>query len=361
MKKILFIIPTLTQTNGVAAFMVNYIKNFSLNEFEIEVLYYDLRPSKAYLDFFESRKIKTYKLPYIRDFGLKRYYKEIKDFFKLHHDFDLIYSNIGYQTYFFYSISKKYGLTNYAIHAHATQFSDNKIKNFLGKIIQKKVNKFALHKYACSKLAGETLFKNYNYKIINNAIDYDKYIFNQNYRTEIRDEFKIKSNNILLGFIGRFAPQKNVFFFVELAKELTNNYKIMMIGNGPQKKEFVNTIKDNSLENKFILIDETQYVYKYYSAFDYFLLPSLYEGLPVVGVEAQANGLPCLLSNTISTECQISNNIEYIDKDAISKWIVKIKKMKRGEKLLLNDYYNIKVQSKLFEQELIKILNKKEV
>lgn len=356
MKKILFIIPTLTQTNGVASFMINYLEKFEFSEFEVEVIYNNLRPSKTHIEFFKKKNITLHKLPYVREVGLKKYCEEIKKFFKNHHDYELIYSNVAYQTYFFYREAQKYGINNFAIHAHATQSSDNKLKNILGEIIQKRVNKISKHKFACSKLAGNAMFKKNNFTVINNAINYKKYNFDNTCRIKIRRELKINDEVRIIGFVGRYAPQKNVFFFIELIKKLPSKYKILMIGNGEQKNEFISRVREENLENKFIFIDETLNVNEYYSAFDYFVLPSLYEGLPIAGVEAQANGLPCLLSNTISDECKISNNIVYLDKDNLDEWIREINKMSRNEKVNLNNDFNIKIQAKKYEKILKNII-----
>ncbi len=356
MKKVLFIIPTLTQTNGVAAFIVNYLSRFKLNNFEVEVIYNNLRPAQKYIDFFKSKGIRTYALPYVRDVGLKNYKEKIKKFFKEHHDYELIYSNVGYQTYFFYNEVKKYNLKKFAIHAHGTQSSDNALKNILGGFLQAKINKFCNYKLACSKLAGEGLFKSNDFKVINNAIDYNNFKFNNDYRKKLRKNFHIDDEKKIIGFVGRFVVQKNIFFFIELAKRLDSEYKIMMIGTGILKNDFIKKIKEYDIENKFIFIDEISNVNEYYSMFDYFLLPSLFEGLPVVGVEAQANGLPCLFSDTISNECKISENVVYLDRNNVDDWLENIDKMARNNNLKLNDDFNIDIQAKKFEDLLSKIV-----
>lgn len=356
MKKVLFIIPTLTQTNGVAAFMINYISKFKFEQFEIEIIYNNLRPAESYIDFFKRKKINTYNLPYVRDVGIKEYSNAIKLFFKEHHDYDFIYSNVSYQTYFFYKEARKYGITNFAIHAHATQSSDNRIKNFLGNILQKKVNRLVKNHFACSKLAGKAMFKNNNFTIINNAIDYKKFMYNEENRKKIRKENNIKDTEKVIGFVGRFVAQKNIFFFIDLIKMLPSNYKVIMIGTGVLQKEFINRVNAEQLEDQFIFLNEITNVNEYYSCFDYFLLPSLYEGLPVVGVEAQANGLPCLFSDTISDECRISNNTVYLNKDNIDEWVEKIEMMGRNKVVNLNDDFNIEIQSVKFEEEINKII-----
>lgn len=357
MKKILFIIPTLTQTNGVAAFIINYLNNFNLDKFKIEIIYNNLRPSKKYIDFFEKKGIQIYSLPYVREVGLKKYRKEIATFFEHHNDYDLVYSNVGYQTYFFYEEGKKYGINEFAIHAHGTQSSDSKIKNIIGGFLQGKVNKFCKYRFACSRLAGQKIFKSDNFIVVNNAVDYGYYRFAENFRNEIRDKFNIDTKKKVIGFVGRFVKQKNVFFFIDFAQKINSDFKIMMIGTGGLKSKFLQKARKEKIEEKFIFIDETPNVNKYYSAFDYFLLPSLFEGLPVVGVEAQVNGLPCLFSDTISDECKISDNTVYLDRNNIDSWIENINNMERNDKLKLNDDFNINVQAKKFEELLSKIVN----
>ena len=266
-------------------------------------------------------------MPYVREVGLKKYRKEIATFFEHHNDYDLVYSNVGYQTYFFYEEGKKYGINEFAIHAHGTQSSDSKIKNIIGGFLQGKVNKFCKYRFACSRLAGQKIFKSDNFIVVNNAVDYGYYRFVENFRNEIRDKFNIDTKKKVIGFVGRFVKQKNVFFFIDFAQKINSDFKIMMIGTGGLKSKFLQKARKEKIEEKFIFIDETPNVNKYYSAFDYFLLPSLFEGLPVVGVEAQVNGLPCLFSDTISDECKISDNTVYLDRNNIVSWIENINNM----------------------------------
>lgn len=350
MKKVLFVLPTITQTNGVAAFFINYISHMDLSKINIEVIYDDLRPSQKYEEVFKTLKINAYKIPYIQDVGYIKYNKIVRSFFKEHNDYDLVYSNVSYKSIIYIKAARKYGVEKFALHVHATQSSDNKIKNLIGNIIQKRINKMVDYKFACSNLAGKAIYKNDEYRVINNAIDYSKYEYNEEYRKKIRKQLEINDNEKIIGFVGRYVPQKNVFFFVDLIKRLPEQYKVLMIGNGAQKDLFVETIKKEKMENRFILIIETTNVNEYYSAFDYFILPSLFEGLPVVGVEAQANGLPCLFSNTISDECKISNNIMYINRQDIDEWITAVRKMRRKQCIELNNQFNIINQSKRFEQ-----------
>ena len=355
MKKILFVLPSLTQTNGVSAFLINYLSIIDLSKFKISILSSDLRPSQKHLEFFYERNIKVYFLEDLRQKGFSRYIKSLKKFFKENHDFDVIYSNVANQSLFIFNEAKRYGIRNFALHSHATISSDNALKMIINDIFINIITKQTKCKIACSYLAGKAMFKSNDFIVVNNAIDYKKFAYSEIYKKEIRENLKIKDNEIVIGFVGRFAPQKNVFFFEKLAQKISDRYKILMIGTGPQKQEFINLINKDNIANKFVLIDECSDVYKYYSAMDIFLLPSLYEGLHVVAIEAQANGLLCLISDTISKECKILQNTIFLSRLKIDDWIKKINEDNfcRSNDKKLNDKFNINIQAKMFEEILI--------
>lgn len=357
MKKILFVLPTITQTNGVAAFAKNYISHIHSEELEFSVLCNDLRPSEEYKAFFSSEGRKIYFLPYARTTKLTEYLKAIKEFFEQHSDFDLVYCNNGYQSCFVYYYARKVGIKNFALHAHATVRSDNKIKSMIGSMLQLVANKKIKNKFACSTEAGHAMFGSDKFICIPNAIEYEKYRFDGNAREELRKQYNIKETDKLIGFVGRYAEQKNVFFFIELAKYLDNNVKILMIGSGDLKKKFIDKVQEDGLNDRFITLDETNCVHRYYSAMDIFVLPSLYEGLPVTAIEAQANGLSCMLSSAISRETNISGNVKYLDICEIDDWVkcIKDSTVVRRSAVALDGTFNINEQSMKFEKLLMEI------
>lgn len=358
MKKVLFIIPSLSQTNGISSFLINYISNMKLNKFNVDILCSNLRTSKEHLNILKRKNVKCYFIGYIKDVGLRKYVKSIKDFFKNHNNYDLVYSNLSYQSFIFFKYAKRMGIKEFAIHSHSYKMSSSKMKSVIAHILQKHVNKEAKYKFACSKLAGDALFKKYKYRIINNAIDYEKYKYSLLFKEEKRKELNISSEKKVIGFVGRFVPVKNIFFFKKLAKIISNNYVIVMIGTGPLKAKFMDDIKESKLSDKFIFLDEISNVNEYYSLFDYFLLPSHYEGLPVVGIEAQANGLPCIFSDTITKESRISDNTYFVDRNDIEKWVKLIEKLSRNTSATLNNSFNISVQANKFEDIISDIVNK---
>lgn len=345
-KKILFVLPSLTMTNGVAKFMYNYLSNMDLDLFNITILTSNLRPSEMYVNFYKSNNIDVYYTDLVKNVGFIRWHKQLKSFFKSHHDFDLIYSNVANQSYFIYKEAKRYGIKKTALHAHATVASDNKIKNFINKVLTKKASKFLTYRFACSEAAGRFVFGNNKFTVINNAIDYALYKYNENFREDIRRKYSVETKKII-GFVGRFTQQKNVYFFYELSKLLSDDFVIMMIGEGKQKEDFVNKISIEGLKEKFIFINETSDVYKYYSAFDYFLLPSLFEGLPVVGIEAQINGLLCIFSTNITKEVDISSRTYFLSNEDLLSWKECLLDYDRNN-YILNENFDIKVQAHKF-------------
>lgn len=362
-KRILFVIPSLTQANGIPAFLVNYISKFDLTNIEITILSSNLRPSVKYLDFFETNGIKYFLINDLRQDGFFKYYSSLKKFFKEHHDFDLIYSNTANQSIFIFHVAKKYGLKKFAIHSHATMSSSNKLRMIINNIMTKIVLRQTNYYFACSELAGKYMFKNKKFTVINNAVDYDKFKFSKNNRQEIRKKYDISESDFIVGFVGRFAPQKNIYFFIKLIKDYNPDLKIMMIGTGTQKNDFVKKCSEYKINDKFIFIDECSDVYKYYSAFDLFILPSNFEGLPVVAIEAQANGLKCILSDTISKESKILEETEFFDRNDFNGFYDKIKDKSKiieshFEEKILDDKFNILIQSKKFEKILINLCKK---
>lgn len=354
MIKILFVLPSITQANGVTAFLTNYLKRINLKEFKIAVLASDLRPSENYIKLFESLNIDLHLLPNIPQNGLFKYLKALKKFFKNNHDYDMVYSNVANQSYFIFKQAKKYGIKKRVVHSHATKSSDSFISRVRNYFLIKWMLKLSTHRVACSEAAGTAMFGDRPFTVVNNAVDYDKYAFNPSVRKELRGQLNIDNSTKVVGFVGRFVQQKNVFFFIDLAENLANeDVKILMLGTGVLKNEFVEKVRSKGLVEKFTFIGECENAHEYYSAMDCFLLPSIFEGLPVVAVEAQANGLKCLLSDKITKETKISEDTEFLDISNCKNWAnaVMLSDGQRKE-VILNEKFDISVQAQKFAEFL---------
>lgn len=151
--------------------------------------------------------------------------------------------------------------------------------------------------WACSKEAGISMFGGYpGFHLVKNYVDAGRFSYNKVSRKEIRDLYGISDDTILLGHIGAFNGQKNQQFLLRIVRELDLRYKLMLIGNGKEKKERENYCQIHSLQERVIFCQEQENIEKYYSAFDVLLFPSFFEGFPLVLLESVAADLCAIVS-----------------------------------------------------------------
>ena len=311
--------------------------------------------------------------PYQRLF---EYQKELYRIFK-ENNYKIVHSHINALSVFPLRIAKKAGVPIRIAHSHSTsnkkEWKRNLIKNILRPFSKLYANQF----FACSELSGrwlfgEKAFKNDKIKIINNAIDLEKFKFNKEKRNEIRKKLKIDENIILIGHIGRFVTQKNHEFLIDVFNEIIKkrkqenfDSKLILIGQGNLKENIIEKIKYLGLQDYVIFTGQTTNVSDYYNAMDIFVLPSLYEGLPVVGIEAQANGLLCEFSTDMTKETKVLNTTKFISlKETAKKWAEIIledyKNFKRKNSFdeMTKKNFNIKEEAKKLEKYYINLNNR---
>lgn len=228
------------------------------------------------------------------------------------------------------SIAHRKGIKT-IVHSHATKLSDSLFKEIRNRIYSLNILTCSDKRVAVSPEAGKKLFLWQNFKYIPNMIDYHKFSFDFVNRKKIRERYQISPNEILIGNVGRISKTKNQSFAIMVLNRLikqNRNYRLMILGDSDDKeKDQLDRVKrlimKYRLQDKVIFTGLVSDVEKYYSAFDYFWLPSLFEGQPTVGVEAQANGLNLLVSNKISRSLNATNNVIYegISNSDIDKWV----------------------------------------
>ena len=237
-------------------------------------------------------------------------------------NYDLIYLNSDTSAkilYCLYAVLKQ--KKKLVIHCHS---SNGRMFNHA--LFRPLMNKLCSHRIACSEMAANWMFgKSYadEVSIIANGVDTARFTFSLKSRTKIREKLNIKNNEILIGHIGRFVSVKNHKFIVKLVSNLPVNYKAILIGDGELKEEIGRLIYSMNLAERFIILSSRDNVEEYYSAMDVFVLPSIFEGLPIVAVEAQCSGLPCVLSESITRMCGVSSNCYYVELD-IMQWKEKL-------------------------------------
>lgn len=293
----------------------------------------------------------------------KKYIKKAtQDLLRKHHyDVMHIHSGSVYALYLMAKLAKKHGVKRVIVHSHATgkmNFKYKLIKHFSDKHIAKFADEF----FACSGLAAEWKFpkniiENKSYQVIKNGITTEKFVFDSQIRDEYRKKFNITDEFVLCN-VGRFEFQKNHEFIVEIARLLNErnfNFKFILVGDGILKNEIVKKINDLMLSDKFSFLEKRNDIPQIMMASDLFVLPSLYEGLPVVLVEAQATGLGVIVSDTVTKEIEITNLIKFLPITNESVWVDEIIKYKNdADRSKYADYiksagYDAKTSAKLLE------------
>jgi len=215
------------------------------------------------------------------------------------------------------------------IHNHTTANKGEKIKYALKSILRPLAQLFANQYFACSYLAARWMYgdeenRKKHVKIINNAIELSRYAYDDCDRRKYRKIIGATDESIVIGHVGRFVFAKNHDFlidvFYELHKIRRDSY-LLLVGDGELKNKIIKKVDSYGLSDYVKFFGLRNDVNKLYNAMDVFVLPSWFEGLPVVSIEAQANGLRCIFSNNVTNECEISSTSFFLDiMLGASKW-----------------------------------------
>ncbi|GIP39898.1 hypothetical protein J31TS4_31780 [Paenibacillus sp. J31TS4] len=196
------------------------------------------------------------------------------------------------------------------------------------------MKRYANYHLACSNVAGDWLFGKVRLKtnkskplLINNAIESEKFQFNPNTRRDIRAVLGIK-DKFVIGHVGRFSEQKNHEFLIDIFKDIIirkSNSVLLLIGKGDMEERIRKKVISLGLEGSVLFLGERSDIHTIMQAMDVFVLPSLYEGLPVVAIEAQASGLKCFLSDSIARDSDITGDVEFITLNGSTEdWVKKL-------------------------------------
>lgn len=321
--RVLQITDCIMHYSGVAAVIMNYYRHIDLERVIFDFMVFgpvdeDLRRE------IEGNGSKIYMMPEFCGKNSVRNKKLIEEFFHNHAtEYKIVHGHTPNAAAYYLPIAKKYGVPIRIIHSHNSRGADSTIKRVRNRTMSRVAIASATDRFACSKVAADYLYGDEDAFIINNGIDLDEYTFSPDIRTNVRNRFKIYDDTILVGHVGRMVPQKNHGFIVDIADKLRESdihFKIILIGDGPLKSDIESKIQSKNLNDYFIFTGVVDNTKPFYQAMDAFVLPSLYEGLPVVGVEAQASGLPTLVSTNVTPETLIADNIQALEIDDAGKW-----------------------------------------
>ena len=306
MKKIL-ISPTLgLDLEGITSVIYNYTKAMDRTGLQLSFLTYgDLKPSVrerfealGEIVFVSDRKQST--LAYVKD-----YIALLKE-----RSFDAVHINGNSGTMVIeVLLAKLCGVKNVMVHAHSTRTSHP----FVNAVMKAPMMWLADTCIACSEASGRWLYGNHPYTLLNNAIELPGFRYAEELREQYRREFGI-GEEYLIGHIGHFTEPKNHFFLIDIFEafhRLEPASKLLLISDGPRFQEVKEKVARLGLEDAVIFAGRRSDVAGIYSAMDLFILPSCWEGLPLVLVEAQVNGLPVMVSDVVTKVAKCTDRVFY--------------------------------------------------
>lgn len=280
------------------------------------------------------------------------------------HKYDAIWvnvcslANIDYLRY-----AKKYGIPKRIIHCHNSQNMDSKLRGMLHEHNKKRITEYATDYWSCSDEAsawfyGDAIRNLSTYKVINNAIDPQKFAFNRTIREKMRESLKI-DDAFLIGNVGRLHKQKNQCFLIDafrLLHEHIPNARLVIAGQGELRGQLQKKIDDCGLNEEIILLGELTNTADFYQALDLFAFPSLYEGLSIALLEAQANGLPSIISTGNPQNAVVNSNVHRIAIDDAAKWADLMRhelthegRIQTSENRIIGSDFDINTQSSFME------------
>lgn len=258
---------------------------------------------------------KIFRLPILNPFS-KRYKNTLYDFFERHPEYKVIHVHQDCMSSVILKSAKRAGIPVRIAHSHSSS-QDKNIKYPIKLFFKQSIGKYATELFACGKEAGDWMFNGAPYRIINNAIDAKKYKYSSIIRSSMRCSLDIEDNEIVVGHVGRFSPPKNHEFLITVFNEIykkNKNVKLLLVGDysGSIGEKIQERIQSLRLTKNVILTGVRSDVADLMQAMDVFVFPSIYEGLPLTLIEAQANGLSCLISDKVPIECKKTEDVTQI-------------------------------------------------
>ena len=333
--RVLFFIDRL-RLGGIQMLAYDILKHNDPTKMNIEILNLDDGQHYPLTDTLHDMGVKIYQLKgtWMRSpLDLPNYFHAVDAFFKEHHNYDVVHLHSSSKNYYILKCACKWGIPVRVAHSHNTGFqSKNPLVIALGDLMKKPMKKYATHQVGCSKMACEWLFdkgcvERGEAQVILNGIDTTLFAYNEQTRNEIRHELHL-DDKFVIGHVGRFANQKNHTFLLDIFAEIVkrqSNAVLMLIGIG----ELMDAMKQKALSlgisDKILFLGFRNDRERYMQAMDSFLFPSLYEGLSVTLVEAQAAGLPVFASDSTTDETKFSPFMKFLSlKQSASVWAEEI-------------------------------------
>lgn len=363
--KVLHLTPPDSHGGGIGSYIFGHYRYMDQERFQFDFLTRDkgLKNAEEYSEF----SYRVHLLPCTAGENRELFISQIGQI--LDEGYDILHLHTSFWTGFLLEeIAMKKGIRKVIVHAHSSfvEEADGEKRELLLKhhvqLKEEFSEKYATDLCACSKLAADWLFgpqiPRSKIRIMKNAIETEKYRFNQKMREQVREKLGL-DGKIVLGTTGRISYAKNHEFLIELfsvVRKERQDVCLLIVGSGNLELELKWMIGRYHLEDSVILTGWKADIGNYLSAMDIFLLPSRFEGFPIGLLEAVASGLPCLASDHITQEIEFSTQIQRLE-CSVEKWNMKLQKMMyngleryEGSGILKEAGFDVREQAKVLER-----------
>ena len=327
-KKALILLPYLKNGDGTAVALMNYYQELIEHGWRIDFLVIKIFECE-WLNKVKADGNNIYELPKENKYSYK-VSRKIRSIIK-EGKYDIVHVNmpghVGFETL---KMARQYGIGKRIFHAHNPRNNLNLKTVISTKVYDYLLQREATELVACSKSAGNSRFGNKDFQVLKNVIDTDRFVYRLEDRRYIREKLHIEKK-VVVGVVGRFAAQKNPEFLLECFAEynmLNKESVLLWIGDGELQEKIQDRAKNMGLKGACLFVGRKNNIEKWYSAMDLFLLPSKFEGMGIVFLEAQCTGLPCFGSTNVPIETEVTELMHRISlKQEANYWATAMKKV----------------------------------
>lgn len=309
---------------GVAKLLFDYYSNMDRTKIHFDFLIYDFYDEGIYEKPLKDLGCTIFKLPRIKK-DKKGYLKGMAEVIR-NGNYDVVHSHMGSRGLFMMYFGKNYGVKKRIVHSHIAFEPASKMKRHLNHLLSVIAKHYATELFACGKDAGTYMWGVKDsaagrVHIMTNAVSTERFSFSSDMRQQKREELGIE-NQFVIGIVGRLSSQKNYPFLFRVYQEvlkIRNDTILVVVGRGIEEESIKRVAVETGIDGAIRFLGVRSDVPELLNAFDVFVLPSLYEGLPVVLIEAQSNGLREIVSDRITKEMDITDLIEFLPIDGTEK------------------------------------------
>ena len=292
---------------GVESVVMNYYRHVNRDKVQFDFIVTENSTIVPRAEM-ESLGGRVFVVPSYTD--LFRFQKACYALFSEHREWEIVHAHMNALNVFPLKEAKRAGVPVRISHSHSTAGSGEIVKNIAKSLLRPMANVYPTERFACGGYAGQWLFGHKApFLIVNNAIDLQRFAFSRKKRLLARDEFGVDEGTFVVGHLGRFMEQKNHAFLLDIFTSLLS-MRLVLAGAGPLFDEVKEKARNLGISDYVLFLGQRDDADVLYCGFDALCMPSLYEGLPVVGVEAQASGLPFLISDQVTDEAVITSRSE---------------------------------------------------